>query len=70
MRHKGKAERARVKKRRSHCRFRMTEWGRDVPGGRRTVGPLGKRHAKRFHRWDVRKHLVAVRKASQAPSER
>lgn len=70
MRRLGKNERARVKNRRygpggKLRRFRMWQSGPDVPGGSREFGPFGRRKAARLHRWLVREHLTAVRKAAR-----
>ena len=67
MRHLGQRQRASRKKRR---RFQMWRTGPDVSGGFAHFGPFGKRHGERFHRWQVREHLSAVRKAAHAPSEK
>lgn len=65
MRREGKKERARVKSRRRHIRFRMWQSGPNVPGGSRTFGPYGKRKAARLHAWLMREHLAAVQSTAR-----
>jgi hypothetical protein len=65
MRHRGKRERARVKTPRT--RFRMTEYGRHVPGGRRAKKKSGAgKHCagSRSRSWAAKPHSVERRTCS------
>lgn len=57
MRRMGKRQRASRKK---HRRFKVWTGG-GVSGDFARLGPFGKSHGQRYHRWMVREHLANVK---------